>query len=91
MIDWKKIEEKYGLTGRKLARLAGVSDSMWSQVKSQKRKLNPATQLLLTVRLTVHLDLPGANQLGHFIKLMEQNQKRFKETYPLEASCATKT
>lgn len=91
MIDWAAVEADLGLTGRKLAQLAQVSTSMWCQVRQKRKNFSPAVEVLLVMRLSMYLNLQNAKEIQELHRYLEQNVNYFQQTYPLEASCVTKT
>jgi transcriptional regulator with XRE-family HTH domain len=62
-IDWARLEQDTGLVGRRIAEMAGVSMSMWSQVKSGDRNFGESALNRLLFQLAKHFNFGNHGQL----------------------------
>lgn len=92
MINWKEAEQALGFNGKTMAKMAGISEAMWSQIKNGHRKFPAAKQVILIARLGAHFNInntqetlrKASNDLKHIYNSLE---KRF----PTGEKCDTET
>ncbi|CAM2009632.1 hypothetical protein [Acanthopleuribacter pedis] len=62
-IDWMNLENETGLKPATLASMAGVTSSMWSQVKSGNRNLGINARFRLMLNLAKHFNFEGQSDV----------------------------
>ena len=61
-IDWKTLEEESGLRPSTLAAMAGVTPSMWCQVKLGNKEFSTNTKFRLLMSLAKHFNFQNERE-----------------------------
>lgn len=83
-IDWKALEDEVGLKPKTLAAMAGVTKSMWSQVKHGKRNLSANAAFRLLMSLAKHFNFQNSSQAVEEIEgVLKDYEKVLLEKFPI--------
>jgi hypothetical protein len=83
-INWKQLETDLGLKPTTIAAMAGVTLSMWTQVKAGKRNLSPNAKFRLFMNLAEHFNFQNAKEnLCEASRVVALYEKIMVEKFPV--------